>query len=81
MPIKLSLKEKCYIIALFGDIPESARGRLFMVSSFPPQAGPLVMQAGYDFVAGLKNRRIIERPRGRTRGATWRDKTAKGTGS
>lgn len=58
MPIKLSLPEKCYLVALFGDISEENRERLFSISSFPPQAGPLVMREGYRFIGTLDNGRI-----------------------
>jgi hypothetical protein len=61
VPISLTLKEKCYLIALFGDIPAASRERLFRWGSFPPQAGPLVMQAGYDLVGELNNGRILYR--------------------
>lgn len=50
MPIKLSLREKCYIIALFGDIPEHRRKELLAISSMPAQAGPAIMIAGKEFV-------------------------------
>ena len=63
MPIQLSLKEKCYLVALFGDVPMTKRERLFRYGSFPPQAGPLVMQAGYDMVGQLNDERILARRR------------------
>jgi hypothetical protein len=62
MTIKLSLAEKCYIVALFGDIPMTRREAVFSVSSFPAQAGPLVMAEGYAFVANLDNGRIAVKP-------------------
>lgn len=58
MTIKLNFWEKCYLVALFGDIPMYKREELFSVSSFPAQAGPLVMREGYRFVAHLDNGRI-----------------------
>jgi hypothetical protein len=61
MPIKLNMIEKCYLVALFGDIPMVKRERLFSISSFPPQAGPLVMQEGYDFIGHLNDGRIAVR--------------------
>ncbi len=56
MPIALNLKEKCYLVALFGDIPEHRQTGLFAVSSLPAQAGPAVIAAGYDFVDRLKGK-------------------------
>lgn len=64
MPITLSLKEKCYLVALFGDIPMKRREALFRYGTFPAQAGPYVMQAGYDFVGVLNNGRLLHRKRG-----------------
>lgn len=40
------------------------REKLFAWGSFPAQAGPLVMQGGYDFRAELDNGRILVRKRG-----------------
>lgn len=57
--IQLSLKEKCYIAALFGDISEPNRERLFRFGSFPVQAGPLVMSAGYDYCGQLSDGRLL----------------------
>lgn len=64
MPIRLNLKEKCYLVALFGDVSESNRERLFSVSSFPAQAGPLVMQEGYRYIGRLNDgRMVVKKPR------------------
>lgn len=52
--IKLTLSEKCYLVALFGDIPEHRREGLFSVSSLPPQTGPAVFYEGYRYVAQIK---------------------------
>jgi hypothetical protein len=49
MAIKLTLREKNYLVALYGDISWEARERLFSFSSFPAQCGPYVMQHGYRF--------------------------------
>jgi hypothetical protein len=67
MPIKLSLPEKCYLVALFGDISMEARERVFSISSMPAQAGPLVMQEGWNFIGHLDNGRIAVKKRGRNR--------------
>ena len=64
MPITLTLKEKCYLVALFGDMPMARREELFQHSSLPAQAGPAVMQAGYDFVGELNSGRVLVRKRG-----------------
>ena len=48
MTIKLDLWEKCYLVALFGDVPDPVR--LFSVSKFPPQAGAAVMAEGFAFI-------------------------------
>lgn len=65
MPIKLSQEEKRYLIALFGDdMPMWKRERLFSVSSFPAQAGPLVMAEGYKFLATINGGRIAARKPG-----------------
>ena len=63
MPIKLNKAEKCYLVALFGDIPDAARARLFAIGQCPVQIGPLVMQAGYEF----RDRQIKVLPRPRRR--------------
>lgn len=55
MTVKLSLKEKCYLVALFGDIPLEKRKRMFSVSSLPAQAGPAVIAEGYRFLGYLNN--------------------------
>lgn len=62
--IKLTLKEKCYLVALFGDIPMERREKMFQYGSFPAQAGPYVMQAGYDFRGELNDGRLLHRKRG-----------------
>lgn len=67
MPINLNLAEKCYLVALFGAIPESRRRPLFEVSRFPPQAGPEVMRAGYEFRDSLDGTSIVLRRRRRHR--------------
>ncbi len=64
MPISLTLKEKCYLVALYGDIPAKARERMFRFGSFPAQAGPLVMQDGYDLCGELDSGRVLYRKRG-----------------
>ena len=48
--ITLNLKEKCYLIALFGDVSPAKAKYLFSIGSLPAQAGPLVIQEGYRFV-------------------------------
>jgi hypothetical protein len=64
MPTKLNLWEKCYLIALYGDVPMVQRERLFSVSSYPPQAGPLVFADGREFIGHLDNGRIaVRKPR------------------
>ena len=65
VPIQLTLEEKYYLVALFGDITMANRERLFSISSFPPQAGPLVMKEGYNFLSHLNNGRIVVSPRKR----------------
>lgn len=67
MPISLTLDEKKYLVALYGDIPYEARVRLFRIGTFPAQTGPYVMQGGYDFRAELDDGRVIypKRPRRR----------------
>lgn len=60
-PIELSLKEKCYLVALFGDVSQGNQERLFRWGSFPAQAGPLVMQAGYDYCGELNDGRLLYR--------------------
>jgi hypothetical protein len=67
MAIKLSLEEMCYLVALFGDITMDHRERLFSVSAYPVQAGPMVAQAGYDFIH-LNNGRIVPLARRRRKG-------------
>lgn len=54
MAISLTLNEKNYLVALYGDIPWEARKRLFSRSSCPVQCGPTVMQDGYQFIGHLR---------------------------
>jgi hypothetical protein len=56
----LTLKEMCYIVAVFGndDIPLWKRVQLYQQSSLPAQAGPGVFQAGQDFVDRMRRSRI-----------------------
>jgi len=69
MPIKLNFAEKCYLVALFGDMTPVVRERLFSTSSFPAQAGPQVMQEGYRFISAHDNGKLTVIPRkGRARG-------------
>ena len=62
--IKLSLEEKAYLVALYGDIPMRRREAMFRFGTFPAQAGPLVMQGGYDFRGELNDGRLLYRKRG-----------------
>jgi hypothetical protein len=52
--ITLTLEEKCYVIAVFGDLPLFKRRRLFGISKLPAQAGPGVMQAGQELADQLR---------------------------
>lgn len=61
MTIKLNLQEKCYLVALFGDVSERQRERLFGVSAFPAQAGPVVMAEGFRFIGTLNDGREVFR--------------------
>lgn len=64
--IRLNLWEKCYLVALFGDVPIKQRLRLFSVSTFPPQAGPLVMAEGHRFIGELNDGRLlVKKPAGK----------------
>lgn len=51
--LKFTLKEMCYLVAVFGDIPLHQRKRLFGLSSCPVHAGYAVVQAGHDLVRQL----------------------------
>ena len=62
MPIELSLEEKCYLVSLFGDLTLPQRERLFLVSEYPPQAGPIVMEEGRQFLANLRARNMTNNP-------------------
>lgn len=59
--ISLNLKEKCYLVALFGDVPPEARERLFRHGSLPAQAGPGVLREGFEFVGRLNDERVLYR--------------------
>ena len=53
MPIKLDLEEKCYIVAMLGDVPPAARDRLYSMGRFPTKAGkamPALLGAGYRYL-------------------------------
>lgn len=56
--ITLNLKEKCYLVALFGDIPEHRRAKLYAISSLPAQVGPLVIAEGFNFVEQQREKRL-----------------------
>lgn len=62
-PISLNLEEKCYLVALFGDVPEKQRARLFGVGQFPAQGGIAVMQAGHEFIGATRGVPVMRRPR------------------
>ena len=67
MTIKLNLTEKCYLVALFGDVPRHRQVDLFKIGKLPVQAGPAVFAAGYDFRDGLRD--AVPTPRRRRRRA------------
>jgi hypothetical protein len=69
MTIKLTLREKLYLVALGGDVPESRRLELFSMSRLPVQAGPAVMAEGKNFVgriAGVARPTKKQRRRGKS---------------
>lgn len=49
MPIKLNLKEKCYIAAVYGDMSGAKRKRLFSASEFPIEASAEMLADGWQF--------------------------------
>jgi len=58
----LTLKEMCWLVAVYGDaIPMWKRERLFQNSSMPAIAG--VIQDGRDFVGNLNDGRLLHRKR------------------
>lgn len=73
MPIKLNLSEKCYIVALLGDIPKAARGRLFKLGRCPVHAGPALITEAYRFVESLKGSgiEVLKRRRRKRQPRPW----------
>ena len=68
MPIKLSLREKVYIVAMFGDVPAYHRARLAQLGSFPTQAGGAFMREAkrvVGYVERITGPKPPMRPRGR----------------
>lgn len=68
--VSLSLPEKLYLVALFGDIPDFQRARLWPMAKLPKNAGPLVIAEGRRFVsyiARVAARKPRTNPGGRPR--------------
>ena len=65
MSIRLTKKEKLYIVACFGEIPAPAAARLYRMSKMP--AIPAVMEAARPLVSYIE-RIAVSRPKGRKRG-------------
>lgn len=67
MTIGLSLKEKCYLVAIGGDVPDHRRHALFSMGKLPAQLGHLVTAAGQSLVDRLANSAPPAPPRRRAR--------------
>jgi hypothetical protein len=58
---KLTLEEKCYLVAVFGDIRPYRQAALFEISRFPAQLAGAMLTEGRNFVdriAGTAPRRL-----------------------
>ena len=71
MKYRLSLKEKLYLVSVFGDIPAAATARLYRQSSRPTI--PSVMEAARPLVSYIE-RIAITRPKGRKPGPKPRNR-------
>ena len=67
MAAELNLKEKFWIVAMCGDVPEYNRRRLFEMSEFPISIGPQVLTVGQQ-LKGYIEQITAERLKGRTPG-------------
>ena len=47
---RFTLAEKCWLVAVYGDLPPRRRIGLFNVSRFPVKIAGIVMEDGRDFV-------------------------------
>lgn len=67
----LSLKEKLYIVAVFGDVPAPATARLYRHAAMP--VIPAIMEAARPLVSYIE-RIAITRPKGRKPGPKPRNR-------
>lgn len=68
MTVKLSLKEKYYVVAMFGDVPAFHRARLLRMGKMP--VIPAVMAAAREMMPYVE-RVAGPKPKGRPRGKSY----------